>query len=729
MFKIDSIRKDFLASLVVFLVAIPLCLGIALATNVPLSVGILTGAIGGIIVGFLSDSRVSVSGPAAGMVALVIAAINQLGSYETFLLALIFAGGLQFLGGILRSGFIANYVPATVVKGLLAAIGILIIIKELPMAFGYFATDDMMQIALRETQETLSLKPLLELVQYFHFGATFISLVSLFILFMWHKVTVRFFKVIPAAFVVVVVAILMNFGYQCFLPAFSLESAHLVNIPVNEDLLTLFSQFKHPDFSALTNFSVYWYALMIAMVASLETLLNLEAIEKIDKRHRYCSRDKELIAQGVGNMISGFVGGLPITSVIARSSVNINAGAKTKLSTILHGIFLFFSLSLFAKWLNYIPISALASVLIYTGYKLASVKLLKEVYEEGAYYFAPFIITILAIVFTNLLLGIVIGLIVSIFFILKNHSKNGFTVVNEKYPSGDIFRLVLPQQATFLNRAAMIERMNRFPRNSKVIVDAQLSDYIDEDILEIVKDFKQSLGVEKNILINLEGFKNHYNVDRNLSFINATTYDVQSSLTPQMILKILQEGNQRFINNTPIHKNYRQQITVTAQSQHPIAVVLSCIDSRVPVEVIFDLSLGDLFVVRIAGNIANDDVIGSIEFACHEAGAKLILVLGHKSCGAVKAACDHVQLGHVTQLLDKIKPAIELELEKQYQPVDMQSDTFVTNVARTNVQLTKKWLYDHSSILNTLISEQKVLLVGGFYDVHTGIVELDDHEI
>jgi len=728
MLKEMSFRKDFLASIVVFLVAIPLCLGIALASGAPLVSGIITGAIGGIVVGVLSASRVSVSGPAAGMVAVVLAAIHQLGGFDTFLLALIFAGILQLLAGALRAGFIANYVPATVVKGLLAAIGILIMIKQLPLALGYFPETKGVELSLQEAQQTLSLVPFLQMYKNLHAGAILISVISLFILFSWEKIPYSWIKKIPAAFVVVLLAVILNEGFELFIPAFALEPSHLVNIPVTEHYKALLAQFHQPDFSAWQNPSVYWYAVMIALVASLETLLNLEAIEKIDKRHRYCSRDRELFAQGIGNVCSGFLGGLPVTSVIVRSSVNINAGGQSKLSTILHGIFLLSSLLLIAEWLNAIPLAALAAILIHTGYKLANISLFKEVYDEGPYYFFPFILTIIAIVMTNLLMGILIGLAVSIFFILKHHSKNCFTVVDEKYPSGDILRVVLPQHATFLNRAAMIEELNLLPKNSRVVIDGKFSDYIDEDILEILKDFKESLKLEKNILINLEGFKEHYQVDQKPSFINATTYDVQASLTPQMILNILKEGNQRFVTNTPIHKNYQQQMTATAQSQHPIGVVLSCIDSRVPVEVVFDLSLGDLFVVRVAGNVANLDVVASIEFACHYAGAKLILVLGHKSCGAVKAACENVHGGHLTQLLEKIKPAIDLELEKQYQSPDPQSDQFVTSVARTNVQLTKKWLYSHSEILSKLIDEKKVLLVGGFYDIHTGRVELDEVE-
>lgn len=718
----NNIKDDLIASIVVLLVAIPLCLGIALASGAPLFSGIVTGIIGGIIVGTLSSSPISVSGPAAGMIAVVLATVTALGSFHAFLLALFLAGLFQIFIGISRAGFIAAYIPLNVIQGLLAAIGILIIIKQLPFAFGYLNQTTTLQQALETAQEIFSLTPLLYLTHHINLGATFITLISLAILLFWPKIPTKLCQIIPSAIVVVIVAVMLNQLFDAFIPALDLQDSHLVNIPVNTSFSSIVMQFEHPKFSDLNNYNVYIYAFMIAIVASLETLLNLEAAEKIAKSRKYTSRNKELVAQGVGNALSGLIGGLPITSVVVRSTVNIHAGAKSKLATILHGILLLLSLVLIPNWLNQIPLAALAAILLYTGYKLARLSLFKEMYQKGFDCFFPFLVTVVAIVFSNLLVGVLIGLGTSFFFILRQSSKNRFLTVNEIHPSGEVLRLILPQHVTFLNKAAVVETLKSIENNQKVVLDAKATDYIDYDMLEVIKEFKQYQAAEKNITLNLEGFKKHYSLPNQTNFITATTYDVQSNLTPNKILAILQEGNQRFINNTPINKNYPQQIAATLKSQHPIAVMLGCIDSRVPVELIFDLSVGDAFVARIAGNILNDDIVASIEFACHIAGAKLIIVLGHESCGAIKAACDNVQLGHIPHLVHKIKPAIEAYEEQHPQEKNCNSSNphFVSNVMSYNVDLVKKNLYARSEILRKLIDSEAVGLVGAIYDVATG---------
>ena len=719
MLKALDLKEDIIASVVVFLVAMPLCLGIALACGVPLFSGILTGVIGGIVVGVLSESSISVSGPAAGMVAVVIAGIATLGSFHAFLLALFFAGLLQILIGIFRAGFIAAYIPITVIQGLLAAIGILIVIKQLPLAFGYLSQNGVFEQSLEIAQENLSVVPFISLVHHLNLGASIISIISLIILLAWTYLPFRFFRVVPSAIVVVVVSVMINESFILFFPTLALQNLHLVNIPISEGLHSFVGQFQRPTFSDWENYQVYVYAFTIALVASLETLLNLEAAEKVHKHGRQASRSRELIAQGVGNSLSGLMGGLPVTSVVIRSTVNIHSGAKSKLSTILHGFFLLFALTVVPEWLNRIPIAALAAILIYTGYKLARISLFREMYDKGWICFFPFVVTVLAIVFTNLLLGVLIGLGVSAFFILQQSARKRFMTVNELHASGEVLRLVLPHQLTFLNKASMLETLNSIKKNQKIILDASATDYIDEDMLEIIKEFKDNQAVEKNIALNFEGFKDHYELGKKINFITVTTYDVQSQLTPIDVLNILQEGNQRFVNNTLIHKNYPQQIQATLKSQHPLAVVLSCIDSRVPIELIFDLSLGDAFVIRIAGNVLNEDIIGSLEFACYEAGAKLILVLGHEQCGAIKAACDHVQLGHLTHLLEKISPAIEEETQTVENRTSS-NDQFVSNVMLNHIDLVKEQVYESSDILRKLINSGTVGLTAGFYDIATG---------
>lgn len=713
-----ALKADFLSSIVVSLVAIPLCLGIALACGAPLFAGILSGIIGGIVVGGISKSPLSVSGPAAGMVAVVIAAITQLGGYPFFLLALALAGFLQLASGLLRAGFIANYVPTNVIQGLLAAIGILIIVKQLPLALGYYADPSSIHQNLKNAEETLDFSVLFSLLKHLNTSAISITCFSMVILLCWEKLFPRISKILPAAIVVVVVAAFLNQFLKIIDPRMALGTSHLVRMPISETVSQFFGQFQHPNFSGFKNPNVYVYAVMLAAIASLETLLNLEAVEKLDEKHRYSSRNRELVAQGIGNIASGLLGGLPVTSVIVRSSVNINAGAQSKLSTIFHGIILLISITFMSKYLNYIPLAALAAILIFTGCKLASIQLFRTAYHEGVRYFIPFMVTLIAIVFTNLLLGIIVGLLVSIGFILQYNSRNGFISVTEAHTSGNVLRLMLPQQATFLNKAAIIQELNKIPLNSKVIIDASSTDYIDNDILILIREFRERQALDKNILLNLIGFKSHYDIDNEIKFLTATTHDVQQSLTPADVLKILVEGNKRFINGTPIHKDYKQGMTATAQSQHPIAVILGCIDSRVPVELIFDLTLGDVFVARVAGNIANPDIVGSIEFACAVAKAKLIVVLGHKECGAIKAACEHVRLGNLTQLLDKIQPAVKAET-KENAPI------VLDNVIRANVELTKNFLTEKSDVLRKLIRSADVHLVGAIYNIETGTVEFE----
>ncbi len=719
--EIRSLKQDAIASIVVFLVAIPLCLGIALASGAPLYSGIIAGIIGGVIVGALSDSQVSVSGPAAGMIAVVLAAIATLGSFHAFLLALVFAGFIQVIVGAFRAGFLADYIPSTVIQGLLTAIGVLIIIKQLPIAFGLSGHSALIMNAVKTAQEDFAIGPLLHLVHHISISTSVISLLSIFIMVCWPKLKNKILKQVPAAIIVVLAAVLINTVLQHSFPGLALPSSHLVNIPVNENILSLFSQLPHPQFADWLNPSVYVYAVIIAVVASLETLLCLEAAEKMDPQHRFASRNKELVAQGIGNSLSGLLGGLPITSVIVRTTVNIHSNNASKLSTIFHGMFLLLSLLFIPNWLNLIPLPALAAILIVIGYKLAQVAVFKKMYRQGQAYFAAFITTVVAIVFTNLLTGILIGLAVSLFFILQVNSRHQFLRVKEKHTSGDVLRIVLPQQLTFLNKPTMVTALESIPANSRVIIDAKNTEYIDQDLIEVMKTFSEEKAINKGISMNFLGLQDHYSIATHSNFITATTLDVQSSLSATDVLQVLKEGNQRFINNTLIHKDFKRQIHDTAKSQHPVAVILSCIDSRVPVENVFDLNLGDVFVARIAGNIINPDILASIEFACEIAGARLIVVLGHRRCGAVNAACENVELGHLSQLLAKIKPAIALEKETN-DLIIKETLEHTDRVACVNVELVQQQLTKESEILHKLLADQRIGIVGGMYDVSSGQV-------
>ena len=616
------LKFDLTAGFVVFLVAIPLCLGIALASGAPLFSGIISGIIGGIVVGSISQSPVSVSGPAAGLVAIVLSAITDLGSFNAFLLALVFAGLIQILIGSLRAGFIADYIPTNVVRGLLCAIGILIIVKQLPLAFTHTIHNDSLMLVLQEASETLNWQVLVHIFQHVNQGATLITTLSLIALIYFDKTKIKYLQTIPGPVIVVVLGICINQLYNLFWPELTQFSAQLVSIPVCQNIKEFFSQFKTPDFHEWKNVNIYLTGIIVAIVASLETLLNLEGATKLDKRRRYCSRNRELIAQGFGNTLAGLLGGLPITSVVVRSSVNINSGAKTKFSTIIHGILILLVVMIIPGWLNLIPLASLAAILIYAGYKLTHPAIYKDIYKLGLDQFIPFIITVITIVFSNLLLGILVGLFASFFFILKNNSQIRLDIVNEQHPSGEAKRIILPQQISFLRKAALIAELESINPGTQLIIYARNTTYIDQDILELIDDFKNRQSPDKNIALNLVGFKQKYDIHDHIDFINVTTYDVQSALEPKNILAILKEGNQRFIKDTPIHRSYPDEVRATARDQFPIAVVLSCIDSRVPIESIFDVGVGDVFVIRIAGNVINEDILASIEFACHFAKVK-----------------------------------------------------------------------------------------------------------
>lgn len=719
---IQYLKADIVAAIVVSLVALPLCMGIALASGAPLFTGLITGVIGGVVVGALSGSSVSVSGPAAGLVAVVISGVNELGSYEAFLLALCFAGLLQVMLGLLRAGFISDYVPSNVIQGLISAIGVLIIIKQLPLAICRHSDFNSLINGLKRAQEQLGFGHFLEFSAYFNISSIMIATTTILIMVYWKKLAFHpFLKTIPAAIVAVVISVLLGIFFDTFWPAFALETTHYVAMPTINSFSTFLENLRGPDFSRLNDKHIYIQAFIIAVVASLETMVSLEAADQLAQKHKRSSRNRELIAQGVGNSLSALTGGLPIASVVVRSSVNIAAGSKTKLSVILHGLLLLGSVLFLSEWLNYIPIPALAAILIYTGYKLCQYAVFKSMYEQGIGYFLPFIATFIGILFTGLLNGVVIGLLVSMILILYNHSKGKFTRVKEKYPTGTVIRYILPQKLSFLNKPAIVRCLEEIPKNSKIIIDASLTEYMEHDISEIIKNFKLFVSKQKNITLNLEGFKARYPELEQVDFINVMGVSAQQTLTPQEVLKILQEGNERFLHRQMIHKNYLQQISATSVSQHPLAVVVSCIDSRVPVEVILDLNIGDVFVVRIAGSVINSDILASIEFACAVSGAKAVVVMSHSNCGAIKAAIDSVSLGHIQGLVEKIRPAILMETEVTEER-HSENKTFVNKVAEYNAQLSLKRIYDQSPIMQELVDKEAVGLVQAMYDITTGEV-------
>lgn len=618
-----NLKYDLPSAIVVYLVALPLCLGIALASGAPLLSGIIAGIIGGVVVGFFSGSQTSVSGPAAGLATIVFASITKLGGFEIFSVALLIAGFLQIAAGFFKGGMIANYIPSNVIKGLLAAIGILLILKQIPHALGY-DTDHEDAFSFFQPNGENTFSHLFGSFSHFNKGAIVISIISVCLLILWEKTNLKKAKFLPAALVVVALSIGLNEIFRRYTPDFYIEGQHLVNLP-SAGISELF-KINLPTLSAFGNYNVWVVAFTLAIVASLETLLNLEAVGNLDPHKRDSPPNKELIAQGIGNVLAGFLGGLPITSVIVRSSVNVNTGAKTKLSAILHGLFLLISILTIGSVLDMIPLAALAAILIITGYKLAKVKLFIEMFQKGWNQFIPFIATILGILFTDLLIGVLIGLGISIFYLLQSNFRNPFIMEKQEIYANETIRIELPNQVSFLNKATIKSMLWGIPEKSKVIIDASVTDYIDNDILEIFRDFKTIVAPEKNIQLNLIGLKKEYQFIDHVQFINVLDKQTQKELTPEKILNLLKAGNNRFVNGKWSKKELHHQVDATSSGQYPMAVILSCIDSRTTPELVFDSNLGELISIRVAGNIINNEIIGSMELSHKEIGTKLIVV-------------------------------------------------------------------------------------------------------
>lgn len=499
----ESLKHDIPASVVVFLVALPLCLGIALASGAPLFSGLIAGIVGGIVVGALSGSRLGVSGPAAGLAVIVFAAINSLGSFEAFLVAVVLAGLLQLAMGYLRAGVIGYYFPSSVIKGMLSGIGLTIILKQLPHAVGYDANPEG-DMAFVQSNGENTLSALGTMLSQLQPGALVVGLVSMAILLLWDLPFIKRIKAttwIQGPLVAVVMGIVLNQIFADAAPALAIEASHLVQIPMADGLSGLMGSLTFPDFSHLSNPAVYTTALTLAVVASLETLLCVEATDKLDPSKRVTPTNRELKAQGAGNVISGLLGGLPLTQVIVRSSANIQAGGQTKISAILHGVLLVVAVIAIPALLNLIPLSVLAAVLITVGYKLAKPALFRSMYAQGPYQFIPFIVTIIGILTTDLLIGIGLGLAVAIFTILLNHYQNAFFV--DRDPTGAV-RVVLSEDVSFLNRATVMRELAEIPAGARVVIDASRSVSIDHDVFEILQDFRQR-AVAENIDVTFEG--------------------------------------------------------------------------------------------------------------------------------------------------------------------------------------------------------------------------------
>lgn len=510
---LDNLKNDLPASIVVFLVAVPLCLGIALASGAPLFSGIIAGIVGGIIVGAASGSPLGVSGPAAGLAVIVLNAINSLGAFEVFLLTVVLAGVIQMTLGFLRAGIIGYYFPSSVIKGMLAGIGVIIFLKQIPHAFGHdVEPEGATAFQSEEGHNTFSeIFAIFQHPEYITTGAVVVTVVSLLVLILWEQKFMKkipIFKIIQGPLVVVVGGIVMNLVFKN--TGLELSEDHLVDIPVPNGFEEMKALVTFPDFSAITRAEIWITAATIAVVASLETLLCVEATDKLDPYKRVTPTNRELKAQGLGNMISGLIGGLPVTQVIVRSSANIQSGGRTKISAILHGFILLISALAIPTVLNMIPLASLAAILFLVGYKLAKPAVFQQMYKLGWTQFIPFVVTILGIVFTDLLIGIGLGMAVAIMFILYNNYKKPYFFYPEDHEEGKPILLELAQDVTFLNKASIQQSLDHLPANSKVIIDAKKAISIDYDVIDIIEDFKQN-AVYKNIDLEVRGL---YDTDR-----------------------------------------------------------------------------------------------------------------------------------------------------------------------------------------------------------------------
>jgi len=500
---LQNLRHDLPASIVVFFVAVPLCLGIALASGAPLFSGLISGIIGGLIVGTISGSALGVSGPAAGLAVIVLVAIQELG-FEAFLLAVAISGVFQIALGCLRAGVLGYFFPSSVIRGMLAGIGAIIVLKQIPHALGYDA-DPVGELQFMQPDEHTTFSELQHMLDGITWNAVLVSGIALMVLILWDVVLSkrgRFFKLVQGPLVVVAFGIVYQLLTTRLAPGMALEAEHLVSVPVTDSLSGFFALFTTPDWSQISNIAIWTTAGTIAVVGSLETLLCLEATDKLDPHKRVTPTNRELVAQGTGNLISGVVGGLPITQVIVRSSANIQAGAESKLSAILHGAFMLLAVLALPLVLNLVPLAVLASILFVVGYKLAKPSLFVSMYRLGWEQFVPFVVTILGIVFSDLLTGIGIGMAVAILIILRRSYLNShFLHLKESDVHGQHeLHLELSEEVTFLNKGAILRELDAIPNGTRVTIDMSRCIAMDYDVLEILENF-ESTAPERDIQV------------------------------------------------------------------------------------------------------------------------------------------------------------------------------------------------------------------------------------
>lgn len=723
LFVKPSIKEDFGASIAVFLVAIPLCLGIAHASGAPLLSGIVSGIVGGIVIGLLSGSHLSVSGPAAGLTAIVIASLEDLQSlssqgikpFDAFLAALLVAGVIQIVLGVLKAGIIGSYIPTSIIKGLLAAIGIILILKQFPHVIGYdieqfgvmefaLTPQDLENSAKVKEENTLTL--FFHSLFYFNVGILSIGAGSIAFLILWEKFLAKKYPLFPSSLIVVVIGSLVNFLFGVFSPELSLEKSHLVQIPQLSSMGGLFEATGFPDFQSLSNPIIYRIGFVVAIVALLETLLSIEAIDKLDPMKRHTPVNQEMVAQGIGNSVSAFLGGLPITSVIVRSSVNLNAGAKTKYSSIMHGVFMLLFVLFLPFVLNKIPLASLAAILCHTGFKLTNPKLYMDLYKKGNAQFIPFIVTTIAIVLTDILIGVLIGTVVVIFFIIKDiFDSPAVSVLDTK----GFTKVFLGENLTFLHKAGIGEKLKKIPHGNRVVIDGSKCIYIHQDILELLEEFYHQAGERK---LQVEFFKVKGIKDKQTPVPQDINY----------LYRNLFEFNKEWVwEKKKIDQSYFSNMS---KGQDPEFLLIGCSDSRVPINVVTKTDPGKIFEHRNIANLVKLDdpnIMSILECAVKDLKVKQIIVCGHYHCNGILTSMKKPQgiLG------EWLKPVIDLyhthkeELEKDKKEPKFQEDKLTELNVLMQIENIKKIDFIQQSIQKNGYP----LIHAWIYNIHTGFIE------
>ena len=736
--SLQSIAKDLLAGLIVFLVAVPLCLGIAVASGADPIAGLIAGIVGGIVIGVVSGSQTSVSGPAAGLTAIVAAQIANLGTFETFLLAVVMGGLIQIGLGLCKAGALSAFFPSSVIKGLLAAIGVILILKQLPHLFGHDSDPEgEMSFEQPDHENTFTefFKSIQEILQNdIQAGALTIGIFSLAFLIAWNQIKPLKKSLVPAPLIVVILGVVFGRVFSQWSGTWAIAPGHMVNVPIASDLQGIIGFLRFPDFTQLLNPAVYIGGITIAVVASLETLLNLDAVDKLDKKQRVSPPNRELVAQGIGNVVAGMIGGIPVTSVVIRGSVNVHAGAETKLSTIFHGVLLLVCVVLMPTYLNMIPLSCLAAILLLTGYKLAHPKLFQEMWSEGRYQFLPFLLTLIAIVLTDLLIGILIGLAIALLFILNSNLRRPIRRIHEKHIDGDVLHIELANQVSFLNRASLENALREAPRGSRILLDARRTDYIDPDVLSLIREFKNVTAPVYDLQVRLIGFRDKYKLMDSVETVDFSAKEARDQLTALEVMEILREGNRRFAEGHPLDRIPRRIADRNGEPNKSIVAIFAGIDPRTPVEMIFDLSLGDAYVVRMPGTVVGPRAIGGLEFATSVGGVRLIVVMGHADSSLMSLALENAispdnkaQLAgcaNLESVLEDITRSLDDGEAKKFPGLTaIEQTAFLYRLTRRHVLRSVQQVLENSQSLQQSVSEGRVAIVGAIFNPESGSVE------